>query len=266
MEIRLAKTVQAILAEVQSITGKPVEYRENEHLPVAANIVFAGEGAPCHVLSYRRGAGEGMNHLIANECGFFLRMFRACEDARRIPVANQQTMVRFMREMKDEIDEIAVALGVEKVRQLLIVWYDGIVFQLTRMPTDIMVEKWLYTEYPEFRPLQLKAILQQRETAVLSLSDRIRKVMPQRIFDTSHLMNYVYFRILGDHFGVNYVNPYLGTRYREEGEGLVKITEENRLDTHEGDVRMVDLWADFLDLRACYEWQSPKGESERRVH
>jgi len=266
MELRLVKTVQSILAEVQSITGKPVEYREKEHLPVAANIVFAGEDAPCHVLSYRRGAGEGVNHLIANECGFFLRMFRAAEGSRRIPVANQQTMVRFMREMKEEIDEITVALGVEKVRQLLIVWYDGIVFQLTRMPTDIMVEKWLYTDFPEIRPLQLKAILQQRETAVLSLSDRIRKVMPRKIFDASHLMNYVYFRILGDHFGVNYVNPYLGTLYREKGEGLVKITMENRMDSHEGDVRMVDLWAEFLELRACYEWQSSMGDTGCRFH
>jgi len=266
MELRLDKTVQSILAEVQSITGKPIEYRENEHLPVAANVAFAGEAVQCHVLSYRRDAGEGVNHLIANACGFFLRMFRAGEEERRIPIANQLTMVRFMREMKEEIDEIVVALGADKVRQLLVVWYDGIVFQLTRMPTDIMVEKWLFTEFPEFRPLQLKAILQQRETAVLSLSDRIRKVMPGRIFDASHLMNYVYFRVLGDHFGVNYVNPYLGTLYREKGEGLVKITEENRLDSHGGDVRMVDLWADFLDLRACYEWQTPRGEADRRFH
>jgi len=266
MEIHLLDTVRSILAELESLTGKPVEYRENDHLPVAANLTLAGEDRPCHVLAYRRGAGPVANHIIANECGHFLRMLHAREEVRRVPVANQQTMIHFLEEMKDEIEEIARTLGVEKVRQLIIVWYDGIVFQLTRMPTDIAVEQWLYNDYPEFRPVQMKAILEQRETAVLSLSDRIRKVTPQKIFDTSHLMNYTYFRIIGDLFGVNYVNPYLGTLYREKGEGLVRITEENRPDTHEGDILMVDLWSEYLDLGTCYEWRPYGFAMDRRFH
>ena len=267
MGMLLLDTVKSLLAELESLTGKPVEYRENEHLPVAANLAVAAEGRPAHVLSYRRGAGPVANHIIANECGHLLRMLCARDESRRVPVANQQTMIQFLEEMKNEIEEIALTLGTEKVRQLIIVWYDGIVFQVTRMPTDIAVETWLYERFPEFRPVQMKAILEQRETAVLSLSDRIRKVTPQKIFDASHLMNYAYFRLMGDLFGVNYVNPYTGTLYREKGEGLVKITLENRgEDNHEEDVRLVDQWSSYLHLGSCYEWRPYGTAMDRRVH
>ena len=266
MSLNLIDPVHSILGKVEELTGKKIEYVEKKDLPVLATIQAAKKNMPAHRLLYNKDHNELINYLIANECGHILRIYSVSEEKRKFPVANQRTLIRFMKEMEPEIQRLTSILGFEKIKQLIIVWYDGIAFQLTKMPTDIMIEKWMYSYYPELRPIQLEAIAEQREKAILSMSDSIRKVTPAKIYDTSHYMNYTFFKILGDHFHINYVEPYNYTRYFRRGEELAAITERNLIDDHEGDIMMIDKWAEYLGLTSSYEWTNYEDIRDDYLH
>ena len=131
MSLNLIDSVHSILEEVEELTGKKIEYVEKKDLPSPATIQAAKKNMPAHRLLYNKNHNELINHLIANECGHILRIYSVGEEKRKFPVANQRTLIRFMKEMEPEIQRLTSILGFEKIKQLIIVWYDGIVFQLT---------------------------------------------------------------------------------------------------------------------------------------
>ncbi len=47
--------------------------------------------------------------------------------------------------------------------------------QVTNHPPDIMIEKWLYNDYPELRPYQKKSIEKQLNESVAGLKDSMKQ-------------------------------------------------------------------------------------------
>ena len=122
------------------------------------------------------------------------------------------------------------------------------------MPPDIMIEKWIYDSYPALRPLQLKSIQKQLAESVAGLSDTVQRITPPTIVNASNLMNYVFFRLLGNHFGINFVKPYSTTQYINKGKELALITENEYVNSYEGDIKMINRWAEFLSLSRWFSW------------
>jgi len=67
-------------------------------------------------------------------------------------------------------------------------------------------------------------------------------------------MNYAFFRILGFHFGINFIKPYNNTKYIGSGKKLASLTEAEYVNSYDGDVQMINKWADFLKLSNWFEW------------
>ncbi|MEN6465210.1 MAG: hypothetical protein ABFD62_08520 [Syntrophaceae bacterium] len=261
MPFELMKSVENLMEQVREKTGKGFETAEISGLPVSARIEPAGpggpdgKGAPVHRLLIRPGAAVAANYIIANQCCHMLRLYSAPAEKRMIPVANRRTMMSYIMETEDDIHRIGESMGKDKVKKLVTMWYEGVVYQLTKMPPDIMIDKWLYDKCPEIRPVQLNSIRRQRDTAILSISEDLKRITPLKIYNSSNIMNYTFFKTLEDHFHLDFVAPYHNTPFIFEGGPLAKITEQQYVDSHEGDNQMINIWAERLNLTKWFEWK-----------
>jgi hypothetical protein len=261
MPLSLPEPVLAILSQVEEKFHKTIQYCEKSDLAVAAKIQLADKDSPSHVLYYNATHGEKICYAIVCQCGHILRLFDADQENRYIPVVNKRTMMSYFLEMDDEIHRLAAFFGKGKINQLATIWYEGVVYQLTRMPTEIMINKWIGERYPSLREQQIKGINEQRDVAVMSISESVRAIMPSKIYGTSNIMNYVYFKVLEDYYHLDLVAPYHRTVFIFEGSSLARITENEYIDSHEGDRAMIDRWAGRLGLGSWFEWKPFAGET-----
>ena len=255
MILQLMDSVRQILDTVEKSSGKTIAYIEKPDLPAPAVFNITDKDDPQLRLFYHPHYDEDINYAIANQAGHILRLFAALPEERFVSVANRQTMARFIMETESELERLSSLMGRDKVRKMISLWYQGVVFQLTRMPPDIMVNKWIYDAFPELRPLLLQAIATQRRQAIPSLSPDVRKATPARIYRAGNIMNFVFFKSLEDHFHADFIGPYHGTIFILDGAPLARITASHNQNDHAGDRIMIDLWAAGLELNNWYEWQ-----------
>jgi hypothetical protein len=134
------------------------------------------------------------------------------------------------------------------------------------MPPDIMIERWLYEEYPDMRDIQLAALQEQHEKAVSVLSGNFRRMTPGKIYEVSQIMNYVFFRLAGELLGIRLIDAYEKSRYILEGEELAIWTADHYSEDHEGDVSVIDTWARVLQLSEWFEWRRFDEISQDSLH
>ena len=254
MSLELAQSVHEILEKVSVQTGKRVEFIEKSDLPTFAVIKLARNNMPAHLIFYRAKHDDLINHLISHECGHALRMFGVQLQKRLMPITDDQIKLRALSEIEADVQRLSSVLPSDQLAKVVNMWYVGLVRQVTNFPPDIMIEKWLYNDYPQLRPYQLLSIQRQLQEALPGLSRRVLEMTPRKILVASNVMNYAFFRMLGQHFGVNYVRRYERTSYLTKGSQLVSITEAY-VDTYEGDVDMINKWAEFLGLSKWFTWR-----------
>jgi hypothetical protein len=254
MSLDLVTDVKLILAEVEDISHKRIEFIEKEYLPTYAGVKIARKNMPAHLIYYKREHGPIINHLIAHECGHIIRIYQAPEEKRVIPSTDDKIKLNALQEIEEDIAKISKKIPFEKLSRIVNVWYDGLVRQLTNYPPDIMIEKWLYDKYPGLRPYQLESIQKQHKDALVGLSDEVRELTPRKIYDASNVMNYAFFRILGLYLGVNFSKPFYDSGFVDKGKVLAKLTEENYHNDFDGDVEMVNKWTAFFELGEWYAW------------
>lgn len=255
MSLPLIEPVHTILEQIEEKTQKKIKYIEKNDLDVPVRIKVARKDAAVHRLLYKKDNNELVNYVIANQCGHIFRILETSSDRRFFPIANRKTMMCFMMEAEDDIRRLSSFFGKENVRQLIPLWYQGVVFQLTKMPPDLQIDKWLYDEYPELRHIQLKYLKTQLNNAIQGMSKAVERMTPRKIYHTSNIMNFAFFKVLEDHFHLDFVAPYHRTIFLFEGSNLARITVDEYINNHTGDRAMIDKWAQHLGLTAWFEWK-----------
>lgn len=262
----LLEPVRAILDTLIEVTGRDVQFVSKPDLKSLARMRMAGGASSAHVLFYRDEQNPLINHVIANECGHLIRLFGAPPKRRLVAVANERTQARYREEIREDIQRLSLIHGLDTLRTFIPLWYESVVFQLTRMPPDIMIERWLYEEYPDMRDIQLAALREQHEKAVSVLSGNIRRMTPGKIYEVSQVMNYVFFRLAGELLGIRLTGPYEKSRYMLGGEELASWTAGHYSEDHERDVNVIDTWARALQLSEWFEWRHFDEISQDPLH
>ena len=255
MGLELIRSVYDILEKVKEITNKKVEFIEKNDLPTYAAIKFARRNMPAHLIFHKREHNELVNHLIAHECGHILRMYAVPEENRLIPYSDDTLKSKALEQIEDEITALSKVIPFEQLASIVNLWYTGIIRQVTNQPPDIMIERWLYDDYPALRPYQKKSIEKQLNEGLEGLKASVSKITPKTILEASNIMNYAFFRLLGLHFGTNLIRPYNNTLYLNRGKELAAIIEKEYINTYEGDIQMANKWAQLLGLADWYKWR-----------
>ena len=255
MPLEVMDSVRQLLNAVEKASGKKVFPVEKPEQPVPVVFNLPDSNADRIELFYNPRTDEDLDYALASRAGHLLRFFAAPPAERFVSVANRRTMAVFIMETESELERLTTIFGREKVRQLIARWYQGVVFQLTRMPADIMVNIWLHDRFPDLRPRQLQGLAAQREQALRALSPEVRRVTPARIYHAANIMNFVFFKTLEDHLQADFLGPYHGTIFILAGAPLARATAARREDSHAGDRAMIDTWAALLELDRWFEWQ-----------
>jgi len=255
MGLELIKPVHDILDRVVEVSQKKIEFIEKNDLPTFAAIKMARRSMPAHLIFHKKEHNDLVNHLIAHECGHILRMFVVPVEKRLIPMTNQEIKGIALNEMQDEIMGLSKILSLENLAQIINLWFNGTVRQVTNLPPDIMIEKWLYDEYPEIRPYQFRSLQKQHQEALAGLKNEVKQITPSKILNASNIMNYAFFRIIGFHMKNNFLTPYNQTVYVRKGKELAEYTEKNcTINDYEGDLEMINYWARYLGLSNWFKW------------
>ena len=255
MDIQFIDPVPAVLEEVKNVTGKGIEFIAQENLATYAALKMARKNMPSHLIYYKKEHDEIINHLIVHECGHLFRIFKCPENQRLMPYSDQQIKYNALKTIENEIMALTDTLSEDQIAHIIDLWYNGLIRQVTNLPPDIMIEKWIYDQFPTLRPLQLKSLKKQHSESVAGLTETVHRMTPQTILFASNVMNYAFFRILGLHIGQNFVREYSSTRYIVKGKELASISEKNYTDSHDGDNLMIDKWAAFVNISEWFKWR-----------
>lgn len=254
MSAVLAKCLQDIIRKVEKVSQKKVRLVEKRGMNMPVVVKVARSAIPAHMLYFDPTHGDNAYHSIAHECVHILRLFEVEPGKRVVPVATSEMREKAYEIIEAEIEETSIELTDEMIKKMQDFWYDSIIRQVSNYPVDIRIEQWLYKFYPELRPMQIKAIEMQAESAAGSLKDEVQDLTPPLIYEASHVMNYAYLKILANLFEVDIDAPYQSSPFAEEGEKLAALSTQGEKNDHEGDVAMIQLWAEFLGLSDWFAW------------
>lgn len=253
MTLDIIEPVKTILEEINAITGKSVKLIEKDNLGVFATVKMARRSMPNHLLFYRKEHDDSINHLISHECGHILRMFGVPEEKRLVPAMSNNTGA-IAKDLENDLKRLSSIIPKMRFLEMVKIWKNGLVLQLTNLPPDIMIEKWIYDGYHELRPYQMRSIEKQKDLALGVLSNKIQKITPSKIYIATNTMNYTFFKILGDHFKVDLAKPYNPTPYKKRGKQLLTLTRKDYANNYGGDITMINRWAEFFGLSGWFEW------------
>ena len=245
--------LKKIIKLSEEISGKKFEYTIRNDMVQYAGIKIARKDDSHHLIYYKGENTKILQHLIAHECGHLIRTYKADEEDRVVSATNKHTMELAYIDMQEDIENLAKKLPEEKTAEILKMLYEGTVRQVTNYPADIIIEKWIYDNYPKLRKQQLESIEKQAKEAMEGLKTE-SDLIPEKIRYCSNVMNYAFFRIIGYHIKHNFIKPFSGTRYLNAGKELTEMTEKEYINNFNGDVEMTKKWAKFLNIEKWFMW------------
>ncbi len=254
MDLDLIPETKEILKKIENLTNKTFRFIHNNEITSHAKLKMARNDMENHIVYYKEGASQSINHIIAHECGHIIRLFEASPSERLNPFLSSKNFESAMSDMRADIGTISKVMSKPKVEHLIEMLFKGVIMQLTNQPVDLKIEEWIYNEYPGLREFQKISFQSQLQEALGGLIEDVRKITPSKIYEASHSMNYAYFNALAKKTKFDLESAYDNFEFEDKGRLLIEIMGkyENNFD---GDVKRINDWASILGLSSWYEWK-----------
>ncbi|OQC17116.1 MAG: hypothetical protein BWX72_00461 [Firmicutes bacterium ADurb.Bin080] len=255
MSLELIPETKEILEKIESLTEKRFKFIPNNEITSHAKLKIARNEMENHIVYYKEGASQSINHIIAHECGHIIRIFKSNPSERLIPFISSKSSEAAITEIANDIDSISKVMPKSKVEKLIEMLFKGLVMQLTNQPVDLKIEEWIYNEYPGLRGYQESSFQSQLQEALGGLNEDVRKITPSKIYEASHSMNYAYFNALAKKTKFDLDSAYDDFEFENKGGLLLEVLDkyENNFD---GDLKRINDWANILNLSSWYEWKN----------
>ena len=141
--------------------------------------------------------------------------------------------------------------GLDGFKDLLL---DGLITHLRSIPLSLRVSESLSLDHPEILELEAAQAEQELLISKETLSERIREITPQEVFDATQAINAAFAIFWAGRLEhPEIANPYRLAGFELQGKALLKIFEEIPNDPI-NDCELIDRWADYLQIRNFYTW------------
>ena len=133
------------LNRVESLSGRPVEFRPGSGLSLRATLQMARHGAPAHLLRYRA-TNEPLDYWVAYQAGYALRLFELPADERMDLCGTGET-----ERLVDALLRTGQPLGdadraaLRRCKHIVAHWA---LMNLRSFPIGLRIDQWLASEYP----------------------------------------------------------------------------------------------------------------------
>jgi len=255
MDLELIPETKEILKNVEELTKKKFKFIPNSKITSHAKLKIARNDMENHIVYYKEGASQSINHIIAHECGHIIRIYEAAPSERLIPYFSSKNFEYALEDSSEDIENISKIIHKAKLNQLIEMLFKGLVMQLTNQPVDLKIEEWLYNRYPGLREFQKISFQSQLQEALGGLNKDVRAITPSKIYEASHSMNYAYFNVLAKKTKFDFDSIYDNFEFENKGRSLIEIMGKygNNFD---GDLKRINDWANILNLSHWYEWKN----------
>ena len=250
----LREVTRAIIGLVEQVSGHPVLVTQDPSLRTLASVRMARGGAPAHTIRYKP-AAEGIDYLIAYQCGFILRLF-AVPPAERWDFAPSQRGREIVHQLLSGREGPArkLKLPPEAVNRLCDQLFDGLMVQLRSIPVGLRVDTWIRREYPDLAALQRTAVLQQLQDNQATLGPEVRKIAPPKVYKASVSINAAFAAFWSRTFGDPALDlPYKAAGFHKSGLELLRFLDEIP-DEPTQDRSLIEAWGGALNLSSWYQW------------
>ena len=244
----LRAATKGILKRVEEQTGKSIQFLRDEKLSLLATLQMARNGADFHVLRYRP-SNEPLDYMVAFQAGFVLRLFDN-EPGQRFDFAPSPTAGQYV----EPLLAAGQALGATDKKALpefakfVAKWA---LMNLRSLPIGMRIDRWIATEYPELKELQLTSIGLQQQQNVDLLSYRLGKLtIPTPLMGA--IAAYAVFADRMADVGT-FAIPYEAAGVLGQGRELLSVWDELPADAKR-DCQLVDSWAAKIGMSNWYTW------------
>ncbi|MEI6293898.1 MAG: hypothetical protein WCP36_09445 [Methanomicrobiales archaeon] len=251
--VNLNESTQAILYETEQLTGKSFDFIHNSKLPVRAIVKIARSSMDHHIITYSGTDFSLLNHHIAHECGHIQRYYAAPKENRLMPVSDGQTHQNAITDIEKYDKNFLKSLPIDLRYQIIPVWINGLIQQVTNLPSDTYIEKWIFDNYPEIRNDQQQSLRQTHTEAIKTLNPKVHSQFPKIIIESSIAMNYAFYKKIDETTGSKYFQNYKQSSIRAIGEDLYRcIGDEDR--GLVADISISNEWARILQIKDWFKW------------
>ena len=242
-----------ILDRVIQVTGKSFAVIEDSSLMVPAKVKIARSFMPHHIIILKQYENDLLNHYIPHECGHILRYYKVTTNKRKTVQSTNQSIQNAINDLeKESFDEIK-KIPITKRYQILPIWIDCLISQVTSLPMDIFIEKWLYDDYPGLRNVQMDSLQVTYQNAIKTLNPDTFTHFPTSVVMKTNAMNYAFYKILDFFLGSSFFPTFACSSYQELGEKLFHCIMLKDVGL-EGDINLANQWSELLGVSDWYSW------------
>jgi len=262
--VALRAETQQIIAELEHVSGLPVQVVAVADLGVMARVTTSPHVTGSYVIQYRPGISF-KDYVVAFQCGHVLRLL-ALPEAERFQFATHtaatkwgtQLVTGFLKSSRRPVppDPVLAAF----TEQLI----TGLFTQLRSIPIGMRIDAWLAADYPGLAEEQAESLAAQQKEALSCLSPQVREMVPDEIVSASILLNTAYALFCDRLFGTTHYHvPYAASGFEDLGRALLRLFDELPAEPS-SDRALVDAWAREIGLDGKYKWL-PLGPAAPKV-
>ncbi len=244
----LLPETRRILAEVEDVSGREIQFLEDATSPLIASLRIARDGAAFHVLRYLP-SSQPLDYFVVYQAAFLLRLYAMAPGDRFDFVATGlasdtvESLVALGRQLP-ESDRRAIPEFASSVSNWALM-------NLRSLPIGMRIDKWIHDSFPSIRAMQANGIgtMQQQNANILSYRHGTLTVPVSLIAPNAA---YALFcdRLLTDSA---YAVPYKAAGAIEGGQRLLAIWDALP-EEPANDKNLVDAWAGEVGIRDWYKW------------
>ena len=252
--MKLRDTTRKIISRLEEASGYPVQVMEDPDLSTIAVIRIARGNMPAHILKYKP-LTPPVDYTICWQCSLALRLFER-EPEQRFQIASSPETSGQLDKILSAPNGLAHKLGLAKAQtdslrdQLL----QGLITHLYSVAVGLRVSESLTIDYPELLDLESQHVERELKMNREGLSDKMREMMPQEVYNATHKINTAYALTWSNRLErPEIANPYRLHGFEAAGNELLQIFEFVPNDAAH-DYELVDAWAEALGIRDWYVW------------
>ncbi len=253
----LPPSTRDILARAEELSGKSIRLIAAPlGIHAKATVRVTSPTQEHHTLLFDPKYREFLPHLVAHECSHILRLFGASEGERYLPAISDAEFHGAAASMAPDFDRIARTLRLpgERIEKMRIMMVNGLVLQLTNLPVDIRIERYLWENHPGLRTVQERSLRHEVALTHKVLDPLVAKLSPEVDYIASNTMNYAWCKGIAELMGDPSISaPYEGTRYPTLGDQLYRELARQS-DNHRGDRATTNHGAHLLALDDWFHW------------
>lgn len=237
-----------LLQRIETLSGRPVEFKPDATLTLRATLQLARNGAPAHVLRYRP-ANEPLDYWVVYQAGYLLRLLDL-PPSERFDFAGTGSAPARVEELLTAGLKLTDAeqSAAPRFAEAAAHWA---MMNLRSFAIGMRIDRWLADQHPDLCLLQRQGMDALQQENLQLLSQRVGKLaIPVPLLGPVAAYALFADRLLGK---TTYAIPFRAAGVLELGAELLSILDKLPAGAAQ-DRELVDAWAAAIGMTGWYTW------------